>query len=307
MSWFDRFVQFLTKPPLPPFLLQITAHRLTGFRVKEEDRRENRYFISFLEPGLIEPSVEKSNLRAPDKLLTLIQQELKKIGGQKGALSLLLPESCFRVFLLLTESLPASSQERLALIRWRVKKLYPLLPEDFRFDYQSWRIDSGYKLLVVGAKETVIKEYEDLFSRAGWQVRLIGVPTIYLLALIKEKDFLLVNIEKDYLALLACFNGIPWLYRVKSFYFEKEGDLFQPGLAEIENTLHFIEDKEKREIKKIIIRWVAKTDDEPYLINSLERLGLEIKKLEAKGFLDLNEADQNLLAPLLGLLANQGI
>lgn len=304
MSWFKKFVDYLVEPSLPPYLLQMTAHRLSGFRVKDGQKGDKRFFITSLEPGLLEPSAEKNNIRVPEKLMAYVQQGLRKIGGLRGELSLLLPESCFRVFILTTENLPSSRPEQLALLRWRIKKLFPLLPEDFRFDFQAWRTSSGFKVLLIGAKETVIKEYEDLLARIGWQVRLIGVPTIYLLTLIKEKDFLVANIEQDYLALLVGLNGIPWLYRVKSFFMEKENDLSQSCLAEIENTLHFIEDKEKKQIKTVYLRWAGNEEEEPNLVNLLQQFDLTIKNFEIKELPNLSQEEQKILAPLLGQWAN---
>lgn len=305
MSWLDKILKQMIEPALPPYLLQITSDRLTGLRVKEGDRREARYFILPLGAGLIEPSAERSNLREPDKLVALIQAGFKKIGGPGGDLSLLLPESCFRVFIFTAESLPSSGREKLALIRWRIRKLYPLLPDDFRFDFQVWRFDSFYKLLVVGAKTSIIEEYEKLLARAGWRVRVVGLPTIYLLTLVKEPDFLLVNLERDHLAILASANEIPLLYRVKSFRLEREGDLSQQCLAEIENTLHFIEDKEKRQIKNIFLRWAVEAEDKQYLVNYLNQSGFEVKGFKTNRFSGFKDEEHAILAPLLGQLANR--
>lgn len=305
MSWLDKILKQMIEPALPPYLLQITSDRLTGLRVKEGDRREARYFILPLGAGLIEPSAERSNLREPEKLVALIQTGFKKIGGAGGDLSLLLPESCFRVFIFTAESLPSSGREKLALIRWRIRKLYPLLPDDFRFDFQVWRFNSSYKLLVVGAKTSIIEEYEKLLARAGWRVRVVGLPTIYLLTLVKETDFLLVNVERDHLAILASANEIPLLYRVKSFRLEREADLSQQCLAEIENTLHFIEDKEKRQIKNIILRWAVEAEDKQYIVNYLNQSGFEVKGFKTNRFSGFKDEDQAILTPLLGQLANR--
>ncbi len=305
MSWLNKIWQYLTEPPLPPFLLQITAHRVSGLRVKEGVSQKSRYFILPLEAGLIEPSAERNNLRKPEKLMDLIQRGFEKIDGRGGDLSVLLPESCFRLFIFAVENLPSSGREKLALIRWRIKKLYPLLSDDFRFDYQAWRFNSYYKLLVVGAKSSIIEEYEKLLARIGWRVRLVGLPTVYLLALIEEPDFLLINVERDSLALLAAAGQIPLLYRVKSFRLDREGDFTQQILSEMENTLHFIEDKEKRQIKRIFLRWAVETEDEKILLDFLNQSNLEIKSLKLNRFSGIGDEEKIILSPLLGQVANR--
>jgi len=305
MTLFDKIRDFLTEPPLPPYLLQITADRISGLRVKAGASQENRYFILPLEAGLIEPSAEKNNLLEPSRLKILIEQGLRKIGGLRSDLSLLLPEACFRLFIFTAENLPSSTQEKLALIKWRIKKLYPLIPDDFRFDFQIWRLNSSLKVLVAGARASIIEEYEKLLGLAGCRVRVIGLPTIYLLPLVEEPDYLLANVERDYLALLVSVSQVPLLYRMKSFRLERGVDLKQPCLAEIENTLHFIEDKEKRQIKKIYLRWAVEDDAAKVLIDNLEQAGLEVKAVKTDKFTEFRNEDRTVLAPLLGQIANK--
>jgi len=305
MALIDKIRNFLTEPPLPPFLLQITANRLTGLRVKAGASQENRYFILPLEAGLLEPSAEKSNLLEPPKLKSLIEQGLRKIGGLQSDLSLLLPEACFRLFIFTAENLPSSTQEKLALIKWRLKKLYPLIPDDFRFDFQTWQLNSSLRVLVAGARASIIEEYEKLLAGAGCRVRVIGLPTIYLLPLVEEPDYLLVNVERDYLALLVSLNHVPLLYRMKSFRWERGTDLKQTSLAEIENTLHFIEDKEKRQIRKIYLRWAVEDEVARVLTDNLEQAGLEVRPLKTDRFAGFRKEERILLAPLLGQIANK--
>lgn len=305
MTLIDKIRDFLTEPPLPPYLLQITANRITGLRVKAGASQDNRYFILPLETGLIEPSAERSNLLDASRLKSVIEQGLRKIGGLRSDLSLLLPEACFRLFIFTAENLPSSTQEKLALIKWRIKKLYPLIPDDFRFDFQIWRLNSSLKVLVAGARGSIIEEYEKLLALAGCRVRVIGLPTIYLLPLVEEPDYLLANVERDYLALLVSVNHVPLFYRMKSFRREKGADLKQPCLAEIENTLHFIEDKEKKQIRKIYLRWAVEDEAARVLIENLEQAALEVSPLKTEKFAGFRDEDRILLAPLLGQIANK--
>ncbi len=298
----QKIRRYFTEPIIPDYLLQITPSRLTGLRVGEGKQKGQKYFILPLAPGIIDPSAERSNLSRPDELLSAIRQGLKKLEADGGAVSLLLPEACFRVFILTMETLPPSFKEQVALIRWRVKKLFPVLPDDFRLDYQIFRLPSAFRLLVVGARASVIQEYENLLAKAGYPVRTISVPSLHLISLTKKPDFVLANLERDSLALLAVVGGAPLLYRLKVFRQEKEGsrDFISQSLAEIENTLHFLEDKEKKRFNEISLRWGLDTETDYGLIDHLRQHGLDVVRFDSLAYPILKAREQEILAPLLG-------
>ncbi len=300
---------YFTEPLLPDFLLHLSAERVCGLRVRGREAKAQSYFIQPLKPGLVEPSAEKNNLRQPEELLAIINQGMRQLGGQGGEVSLLLPEPCFRLFVFPAETLPPSPQERLALLRWRVKKLYPLLSDDWRFDYQAFRYNASLRVLVAGTRESVVEEYENLLGKANWRVRVVSLPTLHLLSLVPEANFLAVNVESDYLALTAVAENCPLFYRLKAFRLERETEenFGSLCLAEIENTLHFLEDKEKRQFKEIFIRWGVSSFSPAGLIKALEQLNLRVSRYQSLPFPDIKEAAREILAPLLGQIrSHQG-
>jgi len=298
--------RYLSEPLLPDFLVQLTEDRISGLRIRGGEGKAKKYFIQFLKPGLIEPSAEKNNLRQPEELIRSIQLGMKQFGAESGDVSLLLPEACFRVFILPAEGLPATHREREALIRWRIKKLYPVLPDDFRFDYQVFSANSTLRLLVAGARAAIIEEYEKLLSQAKWRVRVVGIPTLQLASLLKEPNIFLINIERDYLTILAVAKKMPLLYRAKSFRREKERETVfsQQCLAEIENTLHFLEDKEKVQFKEVYLRWGVASEASELLIRSLEDSGLQVGRFGSLLLLNIEPGDREILAPLWGQIGS---
>lgn len=299
-TYLKKLQSYFTEPLLPAFLLHLSTERLCGLRIKGRDDKAVKYFIQPLKPGLIEPSAEKNNVRQPEELLPIINQGMRQLGGQGGAVSLLLPEPCFRLFVFPAATLPPSPQEQQALLRWRIKKLYPLLPDDWRFDYQAFRLNSSLRILVSGTRRMVVEEYEKLLAMANWRVRVVSPPTLHLLTLVPEADFLVVNVENDYLALTAVADSCPLFYRLKAFRMENltEENFGSLCLAEIENTLHFLEDKEKRQFKEIFIRWGVSSFSAGSLIKALEQLQLRVSRYHSMPFPDIEERE--ILAPLLG-------
>jgi hypothetical protein len=140
------------------------------------------------------------------------------------------------------------------------------------------------------------------------RIRTVGIPVLGLSNLIdwnKEKDFLLVNIEEDSFGLLAITNSQPSLYRQKPLMAMNEGDLagrVQNTVQEIENTAHFIEDKEKRSIASVWVRMAGPGSEEEMFSRLETRLSFPVRSLHSLLNLQLGEEEKKILSPLLGQL-----
>ncbi len=122
----------------------------------------------------------------------------------------------------------------------------------------------------------------------------------------QEKDFFLINIEKDSFGLLAVTDSEPSLYRKKPLMVRKSENYLlervQNIVQEIENTAQFIRDKEKREISSIWIRFGFLESEEEMLSNMESKLNFPIKNIESLVGLKLSKQDKKILAPLIGQL-----
>jgi hypothetical protein len=224
-------------------------------------------------------------------------------------LALLLPELSQRTFVFSFNALPVTSKEREQLIRFRVKKQMPLLSEDVRISYDVLQSKESKKIISSLARSTVVGDYENFFGQLQLKIKSVGLPLLGLANLVnwnKEKDFFLINIERDSFGLLAVTDSAPSLYRQKPLIARQDENSLlervQNIVQEIENTVQFIQDKEKREITSIWIRFGLLESEKELLSNLESRLNLPTKNAESLLNLNLPEQDKRIIAPLIGHL-----
>jgi hypothetical protein len=146
--FFDSIKDYLTKQPFPHAAFHLTSCYISGIRVSPKDGRIMNHFILPLEKGLIQPSFEKKNIKNPSLLEKKIEKELGKLHLHDHKVACLLPELSLRAFVFSFGSLPSSRPEREQVIRFRIKKQLPLLPQDARFSFDVIKSNDSMKIFV---------------------------------------------------------------------------------------------------------------------------------------------------------------
>ncbi len=305
-----RLRNFFTSPPCPAAVVQLSSAYVSAIQVDAKERRVKHHFVLDLPGGLIEPHFDRPNIGDAAALAGILRDGLKglRITGRK--IACLVPEADLKIFLLPFDSLPASERERQKLILWRVKKQMPVLPADVRLSYEVTSSGSSVRVLAALARAPVIKEYEDLFAGLGLDVGVLTVPTLSLLNLLdweKEEDLLAVNVEDDSLSLAAVTAAAPSLYRLKMFALEpgaSRDPLLRIGtiIKEIENTAHFIEDREKRRVRSLWMRSGLKDSPGDILEALRNELPLDVQAVEVPTSFGIANEVSGFLAPLAGQL-----
>ena len=302
----DKVGSFFTSPPCPPVLLQVSSVFLSGLQVADKEKTPRQRLIVSLPGGLVVPHFERTNIPDSAALAGLLKEHLGRLRVSGSDAACLLPEACFRVFVLPFESLPASDRERENLILFRAKKQMPVLPDDLRLSFQTMESGSGIKVLAALARASVIREYEAFFAGLGLDLGIVSPPALSLVNLIDwraEEAGLLVNLDDDSLGLVAVTRSEPALYRVKAFSGERSEARRVDGLAkEIENTIHFIEDREKQAVTSLWFRngLLDGGDDLPAALAG--KLAVPVKPVPAAPLDSLPEAERAILTPLAGLI-----
>jgi Tfp pilus assembly PilM family ATPase len=304
----DRIKSYFMRQLLPRSAIQLTSSYLSGIHVSSKEGKIKNHFILPLEKGIIQPSFSNKNIKNPALLEKKIKQGLEKLHLSDNKIACLIPEVSLKAFVFSFDSLPSSREQRERIIRFRVKKQIPLLPDDARFSFDRLRSNSSAKIFVTVARASIIQEYEDLFSKLHLKVRALGVPTLslyYLLNKEEERDLLLINIEEDSLSLIAGLNSEVAVYRLK---------LFIPGsltsfsglqrveniVKEVENTVNFVEDKEKKKVNSFRIRLGLLEPEEEMFSQLKEKLSLPAKGIEAGLTSKLGLREKVILSPLIG-------
>jgi hypothetical protein len=303
-----RWKKRLIEPIFPALAWQLSRTAVAGVRFSKKDKSLAAHAIVPLAPGILAPSFDRPNILDPKALDRALRDGRTKLGADGGDVSLLVPETCVRMFVLTFDGLPVSPVEREELFRWRIGKLIPLKPAEMRLGYDVIRSNGRSKVILALGTAGILAEYEAAFARAGFKVRTLSVPTLPLAGLVpgdvSGDGTLVVNCEEDTISLLAILGGEISLYRTKPF----QADAAAPPdgarkreqlVREIETTMHFLEDKEKVRIGGLWVRPVAWPDGAD-AVDDLRERWPSLRVSELPGPDSLRPAERRLLAPLLG-------
>jgi type IV pilus assembly protein PilM len=95
-------------------------------------------------------------------------RRLKMETGKWDRVSILLPDSWFRMNIIDLASLPDRASEALDVVRWSLKRTLPIPPETLRVAYSVLsKTPAGVKLLVISAVEKSIASIEKAFTSSG--------------------------------------------------------------------------------------------------------------------------------------------
>lgn len=303
----DRIKNYFTKQPRPHAAFQLTSRYISGIRVSPKDGKVANHFILSLDKGVIQPSFSRKNIRNPALAEERIKKELGKLHLHDRKIACLLPELSIHAFVFSFGSLPSSRSEREKIIRFRIKKQIPLLPEDARFSFDVIRSNDSVKIIVSVARSSIIQEYEELFDRLNLKIRTIGVPTLGLHSLLnteKEKDFLLINIEEDSLCLAAVIDSEFALYRMKPILAVAQDETSEARrieniIKEVDNTVNFIEDREEKKIQSFWVR-LGLLQDKGMLSRLRERSSFPMTGIDSRLMTELGSREKRILSPLVG-------
>ena len=291
---------------LPDAVFQLSPAFLSGIRVSKKDGSVKGGFVLPLRDRPLSPSFDRPNVTAPAVLEEAVAQGMENLRLSSGSAAILVPEPSARVFVLSVDSFPRSGKERDNFIRWRIGKQMPLIPDDARIDYAVTPGRGARKIIVAMARQTVVREYESLFEKAGLKPVLVTVPSLTLINLVGQagpSNGILLNLEDETLTLLAVMDSGWALYRQKGVGGSggPEADERADNIVrEAENTIRFLEDKERKRIERLWVR-TAVAAERPQLMDRLkDRIDLPLEPLvyEAPGA--WSEAQRALLAPLVG-------
>jgi type IV pilus assembly protein PilM len=101
-------------------------------------------------------------------------RRLRMETGRWEKVSVLLPDSWFRINIVELPSLPDRDSDAMDVVRWSLKKTLPIPPEQLRIAYSVLtRTDNNAKVLVLSALEATLAAIERIFAAAGFEVVLI--------------------------------------------------------------------------------------------------------------------------------------
>lgn len=111
---------------------------------------------------------------ANEAALADVVRRMKMESGKIEKISLLLPDSWFRMNFVDLPSLPDRPHEAVHIVRWSLRRTLPIPPESLRVTWEVLsRTGAGAKLLVLSAVDETLTAIERVFNAAGIEVILI--------------------------------------------------------------------------------------------------------------------------------------
>ena len=128
------------------------------------------YAFEPLEAGAVVPGLSDANLRAPEAVAEAIRSALAKVAPPTHDVTLVLPDTAVRIFVLNFDSLPKRDADTFAVLRFRLRKMIPFDVERAGLRYQVLKQNQdGCKVLVAVLPGAILAEYERAVRAAGYE------------------------------------------------------------------------------------------------------------------------------------------
>jgi len=257
MSILTSWQKFFFEPPAPSMVFQLSPSFLACFQPGQTPAvSEGSYFQTSLPRGVIEANWLQPNIKQPEIIEELIDRAIRQLKPAGNSISLILPEMSARALIFSVENGSLSGTELTRFVEWRLEKALAQPLSGLRYSYQTFNGQGLKKVLALCSGLAVIKDYEELFRRKRLQAGKVTIPSVSLINLLdgtKAQDFLLVDVDYDYLSLVGVIDEVLSIYRQKPLWPET-GGLDEQILTEVENTIQFVEDKNKKKPQLIYLR-----------------------------------------------------
>lgn len=128
------------------------------------------YAYEPLASGAIVPGIGEPNLRAPEAVTSAIRSALDAVSPRTRAVTLVLPDTAVRVFVLDFDSLPGRPDEAYPVLRFRLRKMVPFDVEHAGLSYQVLSANEAEcKVLAAIIPRAILQEYESAVRDAGYE------------------------------------------------------------------------------------------------------------------------------------------
>ena len=163
-----RLLGWLDAMPHPATVVEIAATHVAAARWGRGVTHLSAFAAEPLPEGAIVPSATQQNILNPNAVRSAIHSVLSRVPTQGQDITLLVPDTVIRVFILPFESFPRREDEARPLLRWRLKKSLPFDAEEAVI---SWMRQSGRegKIEIVAAvtRQKISREYESAVEAEG--------------------------------------------------------------------------------------------------------------------------------------------
>jgi type IV pilus assembly protein PilM len=145
---------------------------------------------------IVTPGLKEGNLLDPPAVSAAIRAALGQVQPRLKAVTVVVPDSAVRVFVLDFDTLPTKQEEALPVLRFRLRKSVPFDVEQAGISYQvlsegSSRLETQWKVLAAIMPGPVLAEYESAVRSAGYEPGAVLPASLAALAAIDSQEAVL--------------------------------------------------------------------------------------------------------------------
>jgi Tfp pilus assembly PilM family ATPase len=319
----ERAVGLRAAPPR--VALELDRQAFTLVRVKPrrggKPALEGLQLLPLEEPGVPGTLFDADPLPA-EQLGAHFRQMFEGGGVRPGRVSLVLPDNLAKVALLPLPERPASRQQLVEIIRFKVHRAVPFRLSEASLSYQVLPGEGrGVTLLVALMRQALVERYEQALESVGARPGLVDLCTPNLLNLCRARidaasaagDVALLNCTQTYFSLMIVRQGRLIFYRCKTWTPGESGAERTNGVLARETASSFAYYQEKlggQGIGTLLLRSVAAPCEE--LAGRLTQLGVaSVEPIDPTAVVSpgngmlLDSAIAQRIAPALGAAAGR--
>ena len=136
-----------------------------------------------LRAGALVPGISDPNVKDPEAVSNAIRSALASVSPRSRAVSVVVPDTAVRVFVLDFDAFPSKAAEAVPVLRFRLRKMVPFDVEHAGLSYQVLTESSTeYRVLVAVLPNSVLEEYESAVRTAGYEPGAVMPSTLAALA-----------------------------------------------------------------------------------------------------------------------------
>jgi type IV pilus assembly protein PilM len=145
-----------------------------------------------LRPGILVPGISELNMTSPEAVSLAIRNALGAVSPSTRFVTVVIPDTAVRVFVLDFDALPARASEAIPVLRFRLRKMVPFDVEHAGLSYQILtQTKTEARVLVAVLPSNILDEYETVVRAAGYEPGSVMPSALAALATLESEEPLL--------------------------------------------------------------------------------------------------------------------
>ena len=172
----------------PPAAIELTSEGVIAASVagKHEDPV---FAFEPLRPGILVPGISELNMTSPEAVSLAIRNALGAVNPSTRYVTVVIPDTAVRVFVLDFDSLPARASEAIPVLRFRLRKMVPFDVEHAGLSYQVLtQTKTEARVLVAVLPSNILDEYETVVRAAGYEPGSVMPSALAALATLDSEE-----------------------------------------------------------------------------------------------------------------------